>query len=84
MVRTPTSLSPQEIFSSAYLAKDMGLGDVKHHEFSNLHNLKIQSVLCTLKIFFSLFCNMRGYFALYVIQVKIKESTVKTQSEQQI
>jgi hypothetical protein len=34
---------------------DMGLGDVKHHEFSNLHNLKIQNVLHASKIFFSLF-----------------------------
>jgi hypothetical protein len=59
----------------------MGLGDVKHHEFSNLHNLKIQDMLCTLKILFSVFCNMtmlKDIFALCVIQVKIQESTVKT------
>lgn len=55
MVHRPTSLSPQEIYFSAYLAMDMGLGDVKHHEFSNLHNLKIQNVLHASKIFFSLF-----------------------------
>jgi len=78
MVHTPISLFQQQMFSSACLAVDKGLGDVKHHEFSNLHNLKIQDVLYTLKILFSVFCNIAECYRIFLLCVCVCDSSQNT------
>ena len=62
----------QPQFSSAYRAVEKGLGDVKHFEFSNLYNLKIQDVLYTLKILFSVFCNIAECYRIFSLCVWFK------------
>jgi hypothetical protein len=76
MVHKSASPFPQDFFSSAYLVMDMGLGDVKHREFSNLHILKMQNVLTTLEILFSIM-QQKGMleliFPFHLIHVLMKE-----------
>lgn len=51
---------------------DKGLGDVKHHELSNVHILKLENVMYLQNIIQSLLQDriLQDIYALCVIQVK--------------